>query len=61
MVKVNVVTVKSNPIPLEFKDIYSACRAMQVLSDSIVGGCAFTVSFEKEKKERSRFSILKED
>ena len=54
MVKVTMVTVDKT-VPLEFNDIYSACSAMHTLANSVVGGCAFTVSFEKEKTEKSRF------
>jgi hypothetical protein len=55
MVKVVMVTAKNDPVPLEFKDIYGACSAMHTLANSVVGGCAFTVSFEKEEPEKSRF------
>lgn len=55
MVKVVVVTVQNDPITLEFKNIYSAGGVMQALSDSVVGGCAFMVSFKKEEPE-SRFT-----
>lgn len=58
MVKVIMVTAgksTSDPVVLEFKDIYSACSAMHTLAYSIVGGCAFTVSFEKEEEVKSRF------
>lgn len=59
MVKVAIVTANNDPVTLEFKDIYVAGSAMQILSDSVVGGCAFTVSFEKEESV-SRFDFLKE-
>ena len=59
MVKVIMVAMGKDPITLEFKDIYKACRTMQVLSDSVVGGCAFTVSFQKEEPVRSRFEMPK--
>lgn len=59
MVKVVMVTVDKT-VPLEFDDIYKACSAMHTLSNSVVGGCAFTVTFEKEKKEKSRFINPKE-
>ena len=52
MVKVAMVTVNNDPVTLEFVDIYDACRVMKELSDSVVGGCAFTVSFEKEEPSR---------
>lgn len=55
MVKVAMVTVNNDPVTLEFVDIYDACRVMKELSDSVVGGCAFTVSFPKE--EKSRFEL----
>ena len=55
MVKVVVVTAKNEPVTLEFDDIYSAGTTMQTLSDSVVGGCAFTVRFEKEENPKSRF------
>ena len=54
MVKVIMVTLDKT-VPLEFDDIYKACSAMHTLSNCVVGGCAFTVSFEKEKPEKSRF------
>ena len=54
MVKVVMVTVDKT-VPLEFKDIYHACSAMHTLANSVVGGCAFTVRFEEEKVEKSRF------
>lgn len=54
MVKVVMVTVDKT-VPLEFEDIYKACSAMHTLANSVVGGCAFTVSFEKEEPEKSRF------
>ena len=64
MVKVVMVSVSKDPVTLEFVDIYDACRVMQDLSDSVVGGCAFTVSFPKEEPVRtanqmpkSRFKI----
>lgn len=55
MVKVIMVAMDNAPVTLEFVDIYDACRVMKDLSDSVVGGCAFTVSFPKE--EKSRFVI----
>lgn len=54
MVKVVMVTVDKT-VPLEFEDIYKACSAMHTLANSVVGGCAFTVSFEKEEPVKSRF------
>ena len=55
MVKVLMVSMGKEHVALEFKDIYGACRVMKDLSDSVVGGCAFTVSFEKEEPVKSRF------
>lgn len=57
MVKAVMVSVGADPVTLEFVDIYDACRVMKDLSDSVVGGCAFTVSFPKEEPEKSRFKI----
>lgn len=54
MVKVVMVTIDKT-VPLEFEDIYKACSAMHTLANCVVGGCAFTVSFEKEEPEKSRF------
>jgi hypothetical protein len=59
MVKVVVVTAKNDPVALEFKDIYGAGSAMQTLSESVVGGCAFTVSFEKEEPVRTAIQMPK--
>ena len=59
MVKVVMVTVTNDPVTLEFNDIYGACSAMQTLSDSVVGGCAFTVSFEKEEPVRTEIQMPK--
>lgn len=62
MVKVVMVTTgksTNEPVVLEFVDIYDACRVMKDLSDSVVGGCAFTVSFPKEELVKSRFEIAK--
>lgn len=53
MVKVVMVTAKNDPVPLEFKDIYCACSAMHTLANSVVGGCAFTVSFTNEESVRA--------
>jgi hypothetical protein len=66
MVKVVMVTVDKDPVTLEFVDIYNACSVMKDLSDSVVGGCAFTVSFSNEEtrtevhRPKSRFINLKE-
>ena len=57
MVKVVMVTVKNDPVDFEFNDIFDACHIMKSLSDTVVGGCAFTVSFTKE--EPSRFGAMK--
>lgn len=64
MVKVVMVTASNDPVTLEFVDIYDACRVMKDLSDSVVGGCAFTVSFPQEERlkteiqrPKSRFKI----
>lgn len=59
MVNVVMVSVNKDPITLEFVDIYDACRVMKDLSDSVVGGCAFKVSFPKEEPVKSRFEIAK--
>ena len=53
MVKVVMVSVSKDPVTLEFVDIYDACRVMKDLSDSVVGGCAFTVSFPNEEPVKS--------
>lgn len=55
MVKVVMVTAKGDTVPLEFRDIYSACSSMHTLANSVIGGCAFTVSFPKEEEPQSRF------
>ena len=52
MVKVVMVTEKGDAVPLEFSDIYGACSAMHTLANSVIGGCAFSVRFEKEQKSR---------
>ena len=59
MVKVVMVFALKDSVTLEFEDINKACQAMQILSDSVVDGCAFTVSFPKEKPVKSRFEIPK--
>lgn len=59
MVKVVMVTMNKEPVTFEFSDINAACGVMKAMSDAVVGGCAFTVSFPKEEPassmEKSRF------
>ena len=65
MVNVVLTTAKGDIIPLEFEDIYAAGSAMYTLDHSVIGGCAFTVSFKKEERmatqmPKSRFIDFEE-
>lgn len=59
MVKVVMVSVNKEPVVLEFDDIFVACNTMKTLSDSVVGGCAFTVNFPKEEPVRTASEMPK--
>jgi len=60
MVKVVMVTADGNTVLLKFADFSVAYDVMKILSESAVGGWAFTVSFEKEEPVKSRFIDPKE-